>query len=117
MAQITGINLRVTVDGSTVNYATGWTMNVGADILRHRGASEAATTKYIGEQTRTGGFSVEADPDDSLQATLMSAVQKGELVLYEDDGTSYSLTAIISPGVAFNKRGRQMRAFSFEDEI
>lgn len=115
MAQITGKYLSVTVGGSTVNYATGWSMNVGADILRHRGASEAATTKYIGEQTRTGSFNVESDPDDSLQASLMAAVQQGDLVLYEDGGTSHALTAIISPSVTFGKSGRPMRRFDFEE--
>lgn len=106
----------VSVDGATVAYITGWRFTWGAEILRHRGASEAATTKYIGEAERTGSFACESDPSDSTHASLLTGgVQQVALVLTEESGATHSFDAIITPSADVPKNRGATRAFAFEE--
>lgn len=115
MARLVGKNLKVTIDGSGVDYELGWSCDWNTELMRHRGATHAQTRKAIGETTRTGSFRCEADPSDSVQESLMDGAQTVTLRLYEVSGTSYQFEAIVWPGVAVERGGKSIRTFTFEE--
>lgn len=116
MSRHMGTEGAVSIDGDAVAYITGWQMSWNADILRHRGASEADSTKYVGESERTGSFACESDPSDSQHQSLLSTgVQRVTLVLTEAAGVTHSFDAIITLSANVPRSGGATLGFSFEE--
>lgn len=116
MARHTGLDGAVYIDGTAVAHITGWSMAYRGDILRHRGASEGVTTKYIGESERAGRFDCEADPADATQSGMMAGgVQRVTLVLTEVAGTTHTFDAIVTPSTNVPRSGAVTRSFEFEE--
>lgn len=115
MTLVTGTEVTVTVDGSTARYVLGWTMAVGGEIFRHRGASEALTSKYPGESARTGSFFCEVDTTDPVQTALMTGMQTATLGLVEAPGVVHTVTAIVWPSASAERGGKPTRTFTFEE--
>ncbi len=103
----------VLVNGLSVGGVLGWDMEIQAEIRSHRGASATSTTRYILEGQRSGSFSAEADPADTVQQSIVSGPQSVQLTLTETSGVSHTFTAIIMPAWQVDRRDRVVRSWRF----
>jgi len=114
MARYTGKNGRVQVDGTTINFSQGWTLDYAGVVLEHRGAGMSAPIRYIDWTDYSGSFNVEADDSDSTQTSILGDAAAVMLALREVSGTEHTVSAIISgSGIATPRGGPVIRRYRF----